>query len=53
MIYCVQLIDEIKYVVFLHLYFKGDQADLTDDQYKDALTLAEQLLGNVLELDWQ
>lgn len=31
MIYGVELIDEIKYVVFLHLYFKGEQADLSDE----------------------
>lgn len=52
-IYGVQLIDEIQYVVFLQLYFKGDQADLSDEQYKDALSVAAHILGNVLEFDWE
>ena len=51
-IYCLQQIDEILYVVFVALYFKGDQADLSDEQYVEARHSAEEILGNVLDFDW-
>ena len=51
-IYCVEQIDEIQYVVFVALYFKGDQADLSHEQYLEALQSAEEILGSVLDFDW-
>ncbi len=52
-IYRVQLIDEIKYVVFLQLYFKGDVEDLSAAEYRATLLESERILANVLDFNWE
>jgi hypothetical protein len=46
-------IDEIEYVVFLEIYFKGDQADLSPSAYDLLRDEAESVLRDPLEVDWE
>lgn len=54
-IYRKARIDEIDYVVFLEIYFKGDVEDLTGDAYTVLLAEAEAeaVLGDPLAADWE
>ncbi len=46
-------IDEIEYVVFLEVYYKGDQADLELDTYDLLRAEAEAVLQDPLGVDWE
>jgi hypothetical protein len=52
-IYRKALIDEIEYVVFLAVYFKGKVEDLTEDQYKTLEAEAEEVLKDPLGFVWE
>jgi len=51
-IYQHEIIDEIMYIVIVAIYFKGDQEDLSNDEYQTARTEAEDILGDVLSHSW-
>jgi hypothetical protein len=46
-------IDEIDYVVFLDVFFKGDVADLTPHEYDRLRTESDEILGDPLGVDWE
>ncbi|MEQ8768663.1 MAG: hypothetical protein RL885_32450 [Planctomycetota bacterium] len=46
-------IDEIDYVVFLEIYFKGDREDLTPQEYKLLEAETDGVLDDPLLVDWE
>jgi hypothetical protein len=52
-IYRMARIDEIDYVVFLAVYFKGDVDDLAAELYDLLRAEAEEVLGDPIEVDWE
>jgi len=52
-IYRKARIDEIDYVVFLAVYFKGDVDDLAAELYDLLRAEAEEVLGDPIEVDWE
>lgn len=46
-------IDEIEYVVFLDVYYKGDTSDLTSGQYRALRAEAEAVLADPLDIEWE
>lgn len=52
-IYRKARIDEIEYVVFLDVYFKGDVDDLSAEEYQRLLAEAEAILADPLDVDWE
>jgi hypothetical protein len=45
-------IDEIEYLVFLEVYFKGDLDDLDHDTYERLRQDAAEILSDPLAVDW-
>ncbi len=52
LIYRRSIIDEIQYIVFLDLYFKGDKEDLSPSEYHRVLAESENIVSNILDFDW-
>jgi hypothetical protein len=52
-IYRKARIDEIDYVVFLDVFFKGDVEDLNRDQYNRLRAESDEILGDPLGVDWE
>lgn len=52
-IYRKARIDEIDYVVFLEVFFKGDVEDLSREDYARLLGESEPILGDPLAVDWE
>lgn len=52
LIYRQSVVDEIRYVSFLEIYFKGDREDLSKSQYDILLAESEHILHNYLEFEW-
>lgn len=52
-IYRKARIDEIEYVTFLEIYFKGDVEDLTPGDYERLSSEAEEILVDPLGVDWE
>ena len=52
LIYRTSIIDEIRYVVFLEVYFKGKKDDLTSGEYSELLNESEEILEDPLSFDW-
>jgi hypothetical protein len=46
-------IDEIEYVVFLEIYFKGDVDDLSRAGYAQLASEAARILSDPLSVDWE
>jgi len=53
LIYSTAIVDESCYVALLALYYKGDQEDLSSDQYGDLEVEARRVLGNVIAHEWR
>lgn len=53
MIYRVALIDEVKFVVLLELYYKGDREDLDAAEYSRLAAEAESVLDRPLSFIWE
>lgn len=53
MIYANTIVDECRYIALVSLYFKGDQEDLSSDEYKRHEAETKRLLGNVIAHEWQ
>ncbi len=45
-------IDEIEYVVFLEIFYKGDVDDLSRAVYAQLASEAERILSDPLSVDW-
>lgn len=45
--------EEAIYILLLDAYFKGDKADLADDEYARLMSEADDLLDRLLEVDWE
>lgn len=52
-IYRKARIDEIDYLVFLEVYFKGDKADLTAEEFATLEDEAEEILKDPLGVEWE
>ena len=52
LIYRRSIIDEIQYLVFLDIYFKGDKEDLSASEYQRILAESENIVTNILDFDW-
>lgn len=52
-IYRTSIIDEFRYIVFLSVYFKGDQEDLTKEQYSKLLKESDEVLSSPILYDWE
>ena len=52
LIYRRAIIDEVQYINFLEMYFKGDKEDLTADEYQQLLSESEEVVQNILDFDW-
>ena len=52
LIYRTSIIDEIRYIVFLEVYFKGKKQDLTTEEYSILLEESETILSDPLEYEW-
>lgn len=46
-------IDEIEYVVFLDVYFKGDVEDRSFEQYQRLSAEADAILADPLDVEWE
>lgn len=53
LIYRNEVVDEVMHIVLLETYFKGDQEDLTKTEYNDLSALAEEILSNPLDVEWE
>ena len=53
LIYAIAIVDECQYIALVALYFKGDQDDLSSDQYKALEAEAKRVLGNVIGHEWR
>lgn len=53
LIYRKSRVDEIEYVVFLEVYFKGDVSDLSDQAYRQLAAEAEAILSDPLGVSWE
>ncbi len=53
LIYSSKEMDEAIYLVFLETYFKGDQADLSQAEYKTLAAEAEAILAQPMLYDWE
>ena len=45
--------EEIIYITFLDVYLKGDVSDLSMDEYSVLLVESEEVLQNILEIEWE
>ncbi|MBI4404992.1 MAG: hypothetical protein HY537_12570 [Deltaproteobacteria bacterium] len=45
--------EEIIYITFLEVYFKGYISDLSNDEYRILTAESEEVLKNILEIDWE
>lgn len=52
-IYRKAKIDEMEYLVFLEVYFKGDKDDLTSEEYATLEKEAEAVLSDPLSVEWE
>jgi hypothetical protein len=52
-IYQSATVDEEIYVVLLATYFKGDREDLDQTTYKELKEAAAEILGNVIDYEWE
>ena len=53
LIYRKVLMEEVVYILFLDIYFKGDKEDLSNDAYVTLMNEAENLLDRLLEIPWE
>jgi len=44
--------DEIKRIIFLETYFKGDFEDLTGGEYKQLIATTKEIFSNPMAYDW-
>lgn len=52
LIYRQAIVDEIRYISLLEIYFKGDSEDLTKHQYDDLIVDSNDILANYLDYEW-
>jgi len=52
LVYRVEHIDELVYVVLLNVYFKGDKPDLSEAEYSVVEQDAEEILASPLNYSW-
>jgi mRNA-degrading endonuclease RelE of RelBE toxin-antitoxin system len=53
LIYRYEVVDEVPHIVLLETYFKGDKEDLTKTEYQELSALAEEILSNPFDYDWE
>ena len=53
LIYTTQIIDEIRYFIFLRAYFKSDIEDLTRIEYQELVKLSKAIFDNWLDYKWE
>jgi hypothetical protein len=53
LIYCTDIVDEVPHIVLLETYFKGDKEDLTKAAYDELSAVAEEILSDPLNYDWE
>lgn len=52
LIYRNRTMDQTMHVVLLTVYFKGDDSDLNDMEYKELDEMAERILSKPMAFDW-
>lgn len=52
LIYRQTIVDEIRYISFLEIYFKGDSNDLSKQEYNQLLEESDYILENYLDFNW-
>lgn len=53
LIYRQAIVDEIRYISLLEIYFKGDSEDLSRTEYDTILTESTFILENPLDFEWK